>query len=359
MTERLRIGRDTRNRPVFAAWEELRSTLVCGVSGYGKTQTIVYLCVQAALQGFRLVIADPHGGEAESLAAHVAPLQQVFKWPAAYGEDQALAQVLRFHAELQRRKERAAEYFRLTNTPWTIDVDGDPRLLLVCDEVNGLIRVAGAPLADALKAIAQEGRKFGMYAVLSGQHFTVEALRSSELRAAFASAILHRMDPDMASMITRHPKSKFDTTSLHPGEAYVKLAGRHPSADTPIRLAIPFVEDRDVVLIARQFAESPPLGPRLAPTPMADEEPGAYKINEERRRLVWGEAQRAVNLFEEGAGVAEVGRIICGLKRAVMGRPLMDATRSVEEVLRWEIEHLRAERDALAASSGQAEPPTA
>lgn len=60
---------------ITGSWRELYSTALGGLSGTGKSTTARFLLCQAALNGCKFVVLDPHAGAGDdSLAATLAPL---------------------------------------------------------------------------------------------------------------------------------------------------------------------------------------------------------------------------------------------------------------------------------------------
>lgn len=171
----------------LGSWLDLYSVGIGGVSGSGKTTTVRFLLFQAVLAGARLVMIDPHLGEPEeSLAAQFQALPGIHQLrPCDDAPDQVAQRVTWLMKEYRRRKSGASH---------TVPI------VFVLDELNGLIRRLDderrRALADLLLTIAQEGRKFGMFALLIGQRWSHTDLGGGSIGAAIrdslASSIAHR-----------------------------------------------------------------------------------------------------------------------------------------------------------------------
>jgi len=208
-------------------WRQLYSTGLGGLQGSGKTWTAAYLLAQSALNGARLVICDPHAGDAESLAARVAPLRSSFACDIAE-DDRAILHALQFaDGELQRRKKGHAD-----RTP----------LIVAIDEWSSLRR---GQLAELLPLIVEdfssEGRKLNCHVMLMGQRWDKASV--GDFRNTLASSYVHRMRPDEARMMTglRASALPADTLQLPPGTAYLL-----DTRGTLTRVHIPFITPADL-----------------------------------------------------------------------------------------------------------------
>lgn len=174
-------------QPMTGALADWRSGAIAGLPGSGKTTTLRMIAGQAALQGARLVVLDPHmhKGE-ESLAGTLAPLASTFLCdPAEHPRD--MLHALHLVDTIMRG--------RLAGKPV------DFPLLVLVDEFTALMGrsdLAG-PLATLLEAIAQEGRASLCQAALSGQIWsTGERTGGAALRDSLASAYVHRIRRNQA-----------------------------------------------------------------------------------------------------------------------------------------------------------------
>lgn len=177
-------------RAITGAWKELYSTALGGMSGTGKSTTARFLLAQAALNGCRFVVLDPHAGAGEdSLAATLAPLSASMLCSPASSDTQIL-DAARYVDSMGRKR---------------IEGDPDRSPVIVCiDEATALLSrsTVGGPLGELIETIAQEYRKVNIFALCSAQIWLAgRSGGSSALRDSFASAYVHRMKRNQARLL--------------------------------------------------------------------------------------------------------------------------------------------------------------
>jgi hypothetical protein len=179
------LGYTTDGMPRFGSWFDLYSCAIGGVSGSGKSTTVRFLLFQAILAGAKLIMVDPHiGDEEESLAAQFRNFRDVHILPPCDEEEKAVLKRVRWlDKEYKRRMSKGKGY----------------PIVLVLDELNAIMRRAGdelkKELADLLLTISQEGRKFGIFAMLIGQRWANQDLSNkygAAIRSSLSSQLAHR-----------------------------------------------------------------------------------------------------------------------------------------------------------------------
>ncbi|MBV9690948.1 MAG: DUF87 domain-containing protein [Ktedonobacteraceae bacterium] len=171
----------------FGSWEDYYSCGVGGVSGSGKTTTVRCLLFQTVLARGKLIMIDPHIEEQqESLAAQFKVFTTSHVFPPCGDNQSAVIKRIRWlMKEYTKRKEHGIK---------------GPHIILVLDELNALIRrlppELRKELADLLLTIAQEGRKFGLFALLIAQRWSEQDLGGrnfgAAIRTSLASTLAHR-----------------------------------------------------------------------------------------------------------------------------------------------------------------------
>lgn len=204
----LLLGIDAESgEPVTGSFKSLYSMGVGGLQGSGKTWTAASLLAQSALHGARLVVCDPHAGDAESLAARVSGLAPAFLCDVAE-DDKAIFHALRLASdELKTRRGGAPQRWPL---------------IVAVDEWTALRRGRLAQLLPlVVEDFSTEGRKFNCHVALLGQRWDKASV--GDFRNTLASAYVHRLRPDEARMLTGLPAGVLprDTMGLAPGESYL------------------------------------------------------------------------------------------------------------------------------------------
>lgn len=248
-------------------WKKLATTAVSGLSGAGKTTTLRFLAGQFALYGARFVILDPHmdAGE-DSLADTLAPLRSRFLAPPAQDPRVMLGLLARVQATLESR-------LRGGPKPWPV--------VVAVDEFTGLMArsdLAG-PLAEVIEQIAQEGRKVGVIALVSGQIFTANRAGGSALRDAIASAYVHRMKRNQARLLLPADVAR-EAETLPTGEAIL-----YQQSGEIVRVRVPLTTGADMEAIGKLLAMEGPTATVVEPEEPIATGPVAPATPEEPQRL--------------------------------------------------------------------------
>jgi hypothetical protein len=329
-------------------WGDILSILVTGQSSSGKSWAVVNLCVRAVRQGMKLIVADPHSGNSESLVVRLRPLELTgcFRKEPYRGLDNVKAAFDWFSGELHRRMQRASEYEEATRAPggWTLETDHDDRILLVVDEFNQVLRERKMrePVLKALTDLVQAGRKYGLYAVVLGQWASVDAL-GSEVRGCFPSKLVMRMSPAWAARILSVPLTEVGMAGkLYRGEGYLMLADG-PYSDRPWYGRVPKLSIGHVEMAAREIARLPRVAAVLEPTLTPRQ-----RVNPELRAELEGQAERALWLLAEGRTLKEVMAVLLP-GRTLEARTLSAGYRVMEDILRPVIvDHLQRQERVVA-----------
>ncbi len=165
----------------YGSWLDLYSCAIGGVSGSGKSTTVRFLLFQAILASARLVMIDPHiHDEEESLAAQFRRFTNVHIMPPCDDTSALVLKRIRYLSEeLAARKATGRK---------------SPAIVLVVDEFNAVMRdgQVRSEMATLLLSIAQEGRKFGLFAMLLGQRWSHQDIGGAAIRTSLASMLAHR-----------------------------------------------------------------------------------------------------------------------------------------------------------------------
>ena len=323
---------EVTGRPIVGDLKTIYSSAVGGFPGSGKTVTCAFIVAQAVLAGATIAVVDPHADADGSLAQTLAPLRPVMALPPA-SDDREILQVVDYaRGELQQR---------LHGSP------GAP-LVVTFDEWTSLVR--RSRIRDTLTAfvelVAQEGRKAGVYCLLAGQNWSVDAAGGSPLRDALASAFVHRSRPTQARVLVPGIDSQ-EVAKLPPGRALL-----YTSRGDLERVAIPMVRrgdlDRVVELLPPPSDWRPTTDPRASWQVLrTGSEP--VRTGENAPETTWFEGddaepvrtgdaeppleatgdwrdQRIVDLARQGMSRNSIAKVVFGFKNG-------DAMRQIREVL--------------------------
>lgn len=332
------------HQPRMGSWLDLYSAGNGGVSGSGKSTTTRFLLFQAILAGAKLVMIDPHINNPKESLSH-----QFSLLPASIHQirpcDGADVNVMKRVDWLDREMARRQKTNMVT-----------PGLVFVIDEFNAVIRKASKEVKEKLEKvlldIEQEGRKFGIFALLIGQRWSAQDLGGADIRTSLASKIAHRFsDEDQAK---RFIGSKYGKVllALETGHwLFYDTTGKTSEMVTPETLS----EDGSVIAQiitgvpasgpASRRAVSTSIGASRAPlyllpggeedvTTDADMEAvdaGADVTTGELEPLT-SEAVRVLNMLREKKGQNEIIEEIWGFK-STDGRPYRAAVEEYRGVL--------------------------
>jgi uncharacterized protein DUF87 len=188
-------------------WNQLYSCGVGGMTGSGKSWVIAFLAGQSAAAGARIILIDPHAGDPESLANRLNGLSPSYMCDVASNVS-AIENALKL-ASSKLDNRRAGR-------------GGNWPILLIADEWTSMLR---GKLGDLLTATAldyaEQGRKYGCFAILGAQAWQVDA--SGAVRDRLASHYILRTRGDQFRYQTglRSGNAPEDTLTLPPGQAYL------------------------------------------------------------------------------------------------------------------------------------------
>lgn len=339
--ELLTAGRIGRGQPLLLGldvatgegawgdWKDLYSAGLGGKQGSGKSWTAASLISQSLLGGARVVLADPHAGDAESLVTRLEPLLPFAELVAE--DDRATLEAARYvHDEFQRRKAAAKARQSYDSRP----------MVLVIDEWTSLLRGEAADeLPPLLAALTTEGRKYGCNALLLAQRWEAAAAGGSDVRNTLTAHYVHRMRGDEARMMTGLRASALpdDTLALQPGQAYLfDTKGNIRKVATPLMNAADLA--RVAQLLGGAAPDAAPPRPTMGfrPSGAPGGAPGGAKDEPHRAHpdapKLTPEEARIVAAFLGGKSASELAAELNGGKRS--GDGFNQAARRVADILR-------------------------
>ncbi len=203
---------------------DLLSTAIVGRPGTGKTTALRFVCAQLLKAGGTPMMMDPHGSIIDELGDVLTCAESP---QAIEGMARAMENELDRRLEVRRSGQQV----------------GGP-ILLLADEWPVISRMAPKAVEVAGR-IVLEGRKVGMYALISGQGLPSEQLGGSLVRDALSSRYVFNTTPAQARMAGMdNETAKLLITQLDTaGPGYAILASAKRRAEI---VAIPDTTTGDV-----------------------------------------------------------------------------------------------------------------
>lgn len=274
------LGHDKRGKEVRRKMEELKSILILGVPGKGKTSTAAWIISQYIALGAELVILDRNARSPEGLAYKLAPFEGAFTVSPADSPKSMLEALDLAKSRLQDRIDREEE--------------SDHPFLLVIDEATDLFAKAkndgewkqvGKKAMEVVEEFNAMGRKFKCFAICIGQLANASRTGGTEIRELFATRIIHGMKASQASMVL--PRNLIEEAPrLEKGEAFLDDEG----TSDPFKIKIPYLTDDRVQEIVSRISHSatsrqhslrfPAQNTRILPEMEMEMLPGNNKIHQ-------------------------------------------------------------------------------
>ncbi len=219
--------------PIYLELSTWGALALGGKSRTGKTSRTVYYLAQAALNGWRLVVCDKHGGggKQDALLSKAQLLENSFLLPAAVSQTDINKRIQQVYTIGKRRLDNA-------------DTSRYP-ILLVVDEFTNLVIndwLADTTL-DQLMSIANEHAGVNVHALIIGHDWSASCLgkeRGAAFRRITTHRIAHRLDAQGAQFLLPSGMGKM-AEGLTVGQAlYVDETAE------PILVDAPLLHDEDL-----------------------------------------------------------------------------------------------------------------
>jgi len=332
--ECLLVGYDMETQQaVYEPFDAFYSSAVSGKTGSGKTTTIRSIAAQMVMAGAQLVVCDPHMGSEQSTATSLLPLR-------AHMLIEPVSVPVQIVAALELVRSKGRERKRVGQAGNII--------LLIVDELNAIMRTDAAQfVAQTLEEIAQEYRKYAIYALCIGQIWSARSMGGySDLRDSFASAVVHRTDPAQARYLISNDDAR-SVGKLEPGQmVFSKTNG------DVWRLAVPNCTKTDIERIAVVPSRAG-AGTSAGTKPGTGWEQLPESGTGDTQSLVPGtvpdavpaldaESLRIIEAFRDGMSVSAIVRDVLGVDSK--GRPYQQAAERVTDVLRAELQRTGVRR---------------
>lgn len=297
--------------PIAVPAKHLMHTGLIGATGAGKSNTGRLLLAQLLACGVRCVIADPHYTELDAESGedwraigrrlHLAPavkagqIEDLLKW---------LADEMTRRYELRNAGQR-------------------PGAPLVCyvDELPSIIQnVPGA--MDTLGALLREGRKVGLYLVTSSQDLLTSTLKSGgEIRENLRTAYYAGGAAHSAVPLLDLSKKDVSAYEAQLGRGVVLLRSASTSPATLARVPLASNQAIAGLLPDDLHDQAETIEPATPGQPSGNGAAKAYSAEE----------RRILDMYLQGASVAEIAREISGAKN---GRRYTEASERAQAIVR-------------------------
>ena len=179
------LGMDISGRPKVLNLSELPHVLIAGATGAGKSSCINSLVTSILMRttpdDVRLMMVDPKRVELNQYNGVPHLLTKVINNPkkAAEALQWAVAEMDRRYDLLSDAHVRDILGYREKYDAGTIDPDGFdrfPYIVVIVDELNDLMMVAGREVEEAIVRIAQMARAVGIHLVIATQRPSVDVI---------------------------------------------------------------------------------------------------------------------------------------------------------------------------------------
>jgi hypothetical protein len=329
-------------QPIEGSWKSLYSCGIGALQGAGKSWLAAFLLAQSALQGGKIILCDPHAGDDESLATRIAPLAPAFMCAVAQTEREILDALKMARDKLDRRKAGQA---------------GRWPIIVACDEWTSLLRgELGEVLPLYAADFAEQGRKYGVNALLSAQGWTKDVAGTVRNRLTAHYVLRQRPDEARYQLGLRAAALPDDIRTLPDATGYLLTV----NGDLR-KVVIPRMTAADIVQVGEMLADlnrpgKLPIGFRLpdtgyhqattasAPTAplVANGKPdGSLMVAYDNQATTASqshgslspEAARAFSLFQAGENLPAIVKELRGVSSS-QGRRYQEALLEITDLLR-------------------------
>lgn len=228
MGDRFMYGYNDALEPEYGEWDNLNIIIVLGMSQSGKSNTLLFIAIQALLLGMEVTVCDGNSTKSRSISAMISPLRGKVK--IATSDDDIHGAVADYIMELNRRKNGEVRDFKPT--------------VLIFDEWTE----KADEFADDIETLIRQGSGYNMYVVISGQLAQQSRIGSTALRNSIQSAFVHRIPAQESKKILPLPKHHTLTDQLPTGYMLMKDKQGRVS-----RLYVPHGDRSSAVEVKRMF----------------------------------------------------------------------------------------------------------
>lgn len=227
--------------PYWTTWQDFRSGAVGGRGRSGKTNTLLFLIMQAILSSMEVWIIDPHYNKAASLTTFLRPLAKYMRLAGTANEVELM--IHDWDEEMDRRKAEPGPH---------------RPMVVICDEWNILLNLfdleaeeAGvqgswsfALVTSAIKCL-REMAGYEMHLLLGVNDWSDRAIGGAVLRCLIHRILCHRMSAEYSRHILESKQWASQTEGLRTGYGIFR-----DNEGSYTQLVVPCTSVEDAVALA-------------------------------------------------------------------------------------------------------------
>ena len=230
------LGFDRKNKEIRKRMEELKSILVLGAAGLGKSSTVAFIVSQFIEQGATISIVDKHARSDESLSSMLSSFEKVFRQSPAFRPANAEEMAESAMLELEGRIEGSLSI----EHPYLLIVDEFSDIMRQATQ-SGPWQKAALALVSIIEEIITGGRKYNVFVICIGQIVNASRTGGTEIRDMFNTRVIHGMKESQAHMVL--PKQyKRDVANLEKGQVILDIEGK----EDPFFVQVPLLTKADI-----------------------------------------------------------------------------------------------------------------
>ncbi|MDK1017986.1 MAG: DNA translocase FtsK 4TM domain-containing protein [Actinomycetota bacterium] len=321
------LGMDVSGTPRMLRLSELPHLLIAGATGAGKSSCINSLLTSILLRAtpdeVRLILVDPKRVELGQYngAPHLLTRVIVNPKKAADALQWAVAEMDRRYDLLADAGVRDIDSYRETYDAGGLDeemFDRFPYIVIVVDELNDLMMIAGRSVEDSIVRIAQMARAVGIHLVLATQRPSVNVITGvikANIPSRLAFSVASQTDSrviidqggaeklvglgDMLVVTSRDPKpERIQGSFVSEGEIRAVVEWVRDQRDAQYRDAEVFKQANQAAAAVEQFDGEDPEIMRQAIELIVRSQLGSTSMLQRKLRIGFARAGRVMDILE-------------------------------------------------------------
>lgn len=238
------LGHDRRKREVRRSLSSLKSIIILGLPGQGKSSTASWIVAQMIERGAKIAIIDRHARSDESLSAMLSPFEAAQLMSPAYTPEMAIDTLQLAEEILQSRMEKTEP----STIPFILVIDEMTDILKKLNQKSSAWGDVARAMADVVEGFNAMGRKYNCFALCIGQLTNASRTGGTEVRELFSTRLIHGMQESQARLVL--PKEiAHMAANLRQGEIIVDCEGK----EEPFQIKVPQLSRDEIRRIAKSI----------------------------------------------------------------------------------------------------------